>query len=190
MGEHTHDEGAGCLRAHGDLAADLEAGTLVAVYASPVAEVLLRWGRELGYRTVLVEPDAGRRADAAGASADQVVADPFAITSGGPDATDVVVCDHHRDDLGAVMAPLVTAAPRWIGIMGSPRHVGPHVAALRDAGLDEDLVATVRRPIGLDIGSKAPPEIALSTLAELVAHRNGREGGRPRTPPAARPVAR
>ena len=30
---------------------------LVAVFASPVADVLLRWGAELGFRTVLVEPD-------------------------------------------------------------------------------------------------------------------------------------
>ena len=33
---------------------------LVAVFASPVSDVLLRWGAELGFRTVLVEPDPGR----------------------------------------------------------------------------------------------------------------------------------
>jgi xanthine dehydrogenase accessory factor len=35
----------------------------------------------------------------------------------------------------------------------------------------------VHRPIGLDIGSRAPAEIALSTLAGLLADRNGRSGG-------------
>jgi xanthine dehydrogenase accessory factor len=38
-------------------------------------------------------------------------------------------------------------------------------------------IARVRRPIGLDIGSKQPAEIAVSTLAGLLADRNGRPGG-------------
>ena len=37
---------------------DAPSRLLVAVFASPVADVLLRWGTELGFRTVLVEPGA------------------------------------------------------------------------------------------------------------------------------------
>lgn len=170
-----HEHGDGCLAAHGDRPADLDAGTLVAVYAGPVAEVLLRWARELGYRTVLIEPDHARLDAHVERIADAVVTDAATVTVDA--TTDVVVCDHHRDDLGPTMAPLVTGHPRWIGIMGNPRHEGPHMAALAAEGLADDLVGTVRRPIGLDIGSKAPAEIALSTLAELVAHRHGRDGG-------------
>ena len=61
--------------------------------------------------------------------------------------------------------------------MGSPRHQGSHREALAAEGVEPDLIETVRRPIGLDIGSKQPAEIALSTLAGLLAHRNGRDGG-------------
>lgn len=175
MEVHVHDHGPGCLAAHGDVPSEVDAGTLVAVYASPVAEVLLRWGRELGFRTQLFEPDADRVTDELRATAEVVTTDPSALTLDAE--ADVVVCDHHRDDLGPVMAPLVTASPRWIGIMGSPRHEGPHRAALAAEGLAEDLIATVQRPIGLDIGSHAPAEIALATLAGLVAHHNGRAGG-------------
>jgi xanthine dehydrogenase accessory factor len=175
-----HDHEPDCATAHGevdDRPDDHPAGTLVAVYAGPVAEVLLRWGRELGYRTVLLDPDPSRPTAAHRAGADEVLTDPGGV---GPDeATDVVVTDHHRDDLGPVMAPLVRGRPRWIGIMGSPRHEGPHRAALAAEGIDDALVATVHRPIGLDIGSRTPPEIALSTLAGLVAARNGRSGGTP-----------
>jgi xanthine dehydrogenase accessory factor len=173
--DHVHDDGTACLAAHGDRPADLDAGTLVAVYAGPVAATMLRWGRELGYRTVLLDPSPDRIDDASRAAADQVLTTATEVPV--DTDTDVVVCDHHRDDLGPTMAPLVTAHPRWIGIMGNPRHEGPHVEALGAEGLADDLIATVRRPIGLDIGSKAPAEIALSTLAELVAHRHGRDGG-------------
>jgi xanthine dehydrogenase accessory factor len=177
--DHGHAPDSDCATAHGEVAGDVAAlhpaGTLVAVYAGPVAEVLLRWGRELGYRTVLVDPDPARPTTAHLDAADEVLTDPSAVHL--DDATDVVVTDHHRDDLGPVMAPLVRGRPRWIGIMGSPRHEGPHRSALAAEGVADDLVATVHRPIGLDIGSRTPPEIALSTLAGLVAARNGRAGG-------------
>jgi xanthine dehydrogenase accessory factor len=173
--DHGHDHGSDCAAAHGDAPDERSAGTLVAVYAGPVAEVLLRWGRELGYRTILLEPDTARVTAAHRAAADTLAAASTELDPGA--TTDVVVTDHHRDDIGPVMAPLVRARPRWIGIMGSPRHEGPHRAALATEGVPEELVATVRRPIGLDIGSKTPAEIALSTLAELVATRNGRSVG-------------
>ena len=61
--------------------------------------------------------------------------------------------------------------------MGNPRHEGPHVAALTALGVAAEDIARVHRPIGLDIGSRTPPEIAVSTLAGLLADRNGRAGG-------------
>jgi xanthine dehydrogenase accessory factor len=61
--------------------------------------------------------------------------------------------------------------------MGNPRHEGPHVTALAALGVPPEEVARVHRPIGLDIGSRAPAEIAIATLAGLLADRNGRSGG-------------
>jgi xanthine dehydrogenase accessory factor len=163
-----------CAVARGEQAPDRHLDReLLAVYASELAAVLLRWGRELGYRTVLLEPDPARVDAVLHAAADTVVHDPATPVAS---HVDVVVTDHDRDDLGPVMAPLVRSRPRWIGIMGSPRHVGPHIAALQAEGVDGDLIGTVHRPIGLDIGSKGPAEIALSTLAGLLADRNGRPG--------------
>jgi xanthine dehydrogenase accessory factor len=172
---HVHDDGSECAVAHGD--ADRPAArdaTLVAVYATGFSRYLLDWGRELGFRTVLLEPDPAQVSDGHRAAADAVLHDPGEVTIDAD--TDVVITDHHRDDIGPMMAPLVTARPRWIGIMGSPRHEGPHTAALAAQGVDPALIATVHRPVGLDIGSKLPAEIALSTLAGLLADRNGRSG--------------
>jgi xanthine dehydrogenase accessory factor len=148
---------------------------LVAVFASPVSDVLLRWGAELGFRTVLVEPDPGR----VPAGTRDVTAGSFAdlgdeLTAG---TADVVVTDHHRDELGELLRDALARPARWVGVMGNPRHEGPHVAALTALGVPPEQIARVHRPIGLDIGSRAPAEIAVSTLAGLLADRNGRSGG-------------
>jgi xanthine dehydrogenase accessory factor len=139
---------------------------LVAVFASPVAEVLLRWAPELGFRAVLLDPDPARRAAATALADLGDLAD-----------ADVVVTDHHRPELGEVLRDALGREVRWVGVMGNPRHEGPHVAALAALGVPPEEVARVHRPIGLDIGSRTPAEIALSTLAGLLADRNGRAGG-------------
>jgi xanthine dehydrogenase accessory factor len=147
----------------------------VAVFVSPVAEVLVRWGMELGFRTVLVDPElqpgAAVQADLVVRSFDELDEE----LAGG--TADVVVTDHHREELGALLRDALSRPARWIGVMGNPRHEGPHVAALTALGVPAAEIARVHRPIGLDIGSRAPAEIAVSTLAGLLADRNGRSGG-------------
>src|ERR1700722_7143890 len=78
-------------------------------------------------------------------------------------------------DPDPVRAPAAKA--RGVGIMGNPHHAGPHVEALNALGVAPGDIARVRRPIGLNIGSRTPPEIAISTLAGLLADRNSRPGG-------------
>jgi xanthine dehydrogenase accessory factor len=149
---------------------------LVLVYASPVAAAMAGLATQLGYRVVLVEPDPGLRNSAAWA---EEAVGGLSGLDGEPDlvAADVVVTDHHRDDLGLHLRDALARPVRWVGVMGNPRQEGPHVAALAALGVGPDDVARVHRPIGLDIGSRTPAEIALSTLAGLLADRNGRSGG-------------
>jgi xanthine/CO dehydrogenase XdhC/CoxF family maturation factor len=130
---------------------------LVAVFDTPVAAHLLDFATTLGFRVALADPGlAGVVVDA---------------------DTDVVVTDHDRAELGVVLRDALNSPARWIGVMGNPRHPGPHVQALRDLGVPDGEIARVHRPIGLNIGSRTPAEIALATLAGLVADRNGRPGG-------------
>jgi xanthine/CO dehydrogenase XdhC/CoxF family maturation factor len=92
-------------------------------------------------------------------------------------SADVIVTDHHRSELGLMLRDALATKARWIGIMGNPRHVGPHVQMLTDLEVPPEEIARVHRPIGLNIGSRTPPEIAISALAGLLADRNGRSGG-------------
>lgn len=161
--------------AHGDLPPETAVGTMVAVFASPVAELLLHFGLETGYRTVLLEPDAGRLTEAMKRGPHQIISEP-APEMLGPKA-DVIVTDHDRPELGDALAAVLTLPSRWVGVMGSPRHTAPHIAALQQRGFAESEIARVHRPIGLNIGSHSPAEIAIATLAGLIADRNGRPGG-------------
>jgi xanthine dehydrogenase accessory factor len=168
---HEHDPA--CAVAHGEAPAETADRTLLAVFASPVAEFLLRYGTDLGYRTLLLEPATDRAAEASGRDLPVVTAPPAGLDGG----VDVVVTDHHRPELGPVIRDLLAHPVRWIGVMGNPRHPGPHIAALTDLGVPQEEIARVHRPVGLNIGSRTPPEIALATLAGLLADRNGRPGG-------------
>jgi xanthine dehydrogenase accessory factor len=148
---------------------------LVAVFQSPVSDFLLRLGIELGFHSVLVEPDPTRLPALPKPHGDRLVSD---LTAAGlDDHTDVVLTDHDRPEIGAMLKSALEADTRWIGIMGNPNHEGPHVTALKSLGVPDDQIARVHRPIGLNIGSRTPPEIALATLAGLIADRNGRPGG-------------
>lgn len=167
------DADPSCAVAHGAPAGDTEARTLVAVFASPVAEHLLRFGRDAGFRPVLVEPDAQR----AGAVTDAEITALRAVPADLDGTADVVVTDHHRAELGPVLRDVLAHPVRWVGVLGNPRHQGPHVEALQELGVAPSDIARVHRPVGLNIGSRTPPEIAIATLAGLLASRNNRPGG-------------
>jgi xanthine dehydrogenase accessory factor len=159
--------------AHGQAPAAAEDKLLVAVFASPVARFLLRYGADVGYRTVLAEPDPlrARTASAMGAEVTEGVASILTQDA------DVIVTDHHRPELGVQLRDALASGARWVGVMGNPRVEPPHVSALAELGVSAEEISRVHRPVGLNIGSRAPAEIAIATLAGLIADRNGRPGG-------------
>lgn len=171
----AHHSDPTCDVAHGLREPEHTDRTLVAVFASPVAGHLTRYARDAGFRTVVFDPD---RQLAAAVNAEGTATSVVSELPGDlDDTTDVVVTDHHRDELGRVLKDALETKARWIGVLGNPRHPGPHIEALAALGVPEAEVARVHRPVGLNIGSRTPPEIALATLAGLLADRNSRPGG-------------
>ncbi|MGH2694503.1 MAG: molybdenum cofactor synthesis domain-containing protein [Actinomycetota bacterium] len=149
--------------------------TLVVFAATPVAAELLRVGRSIGYSTVLVEPRPERVTRAHRKAADRILASPTALDLG--TRVDAVHTDHDAPDVVDTLESLLRSKARFVGVMGSTRHVGPHIDALRSRGLSDEELARVNTPVGLDIGGRTPAEIALSIAAGLVANRNERGGG-------------
>lgn len=179
MNGGQHDEPLGpdpaCEVARGERSAEFADRVLVAVFAGPVAEHLLHFAAHCGFTPVLLEPDEPRAVEVRRQSGWRVETqvDPALFD----EATDVVVTDHDRPELGDVLLDVLAQPVRWVGVMGALRHTAPHVAALAARAVPAAEVARVHRPVGLNIGSKAPAEIAVATLAGLIADRNGRPGG-------------
>jgi len=170
-----------CDVAHGKADVPASTRTLVAVFGSPVARFLLSYANDAGYRPVLLEPDGGRGPDGGpapgGGPAPDGLTTVASLAGLADGATDVVVCDHHRPELGPVLRDALASPARWVGVLGNPRHPAPHIPALAELGVPDEEIARVHRPIGLNIGSRTPAEIALATMAGLIADRNGRPGG-------------
>lgn len=148
---------------------------LVVVSATPVAIELLRLAHGLGYRTALVESRSERVTAAHRATADEVreTFDHLPLDA----RADVVHTDHDAPGVADSLAALLRSPARFVGVMGSRRHVGPYVETLRSMGFTDEDLSRIRSPLGLDIGGKTPAEIALSIAAGLVAARADRDGG-------------
>lgn len=90
---------------------------------------------------------------------------------------DVVLVFTHdsKFDEPALISALQTGAG-YIGALGSRKTHCDRTERLRAAGIDEDGIARIAAPCGLDIGARTPMETAVSVLAEVIARHAGREG--------------
>jgi xanthine dehydrogenase accessory factor len=97
-----------------------------------------------------------------------------------PDTYCLIVTRGHNHDEEALYH-LVDRGARYVGMIGSRRKIKLIFDDLEAEGISPDALARVYAPVGIDIGSQTVPEIAVSILAELIAHRNcgGVVPGRP-----------
>jgi xanthine dehydrogenase accessory factor len=134
---------------------------LVVLSDTPVAAALRRWAPEVGFEVSETPPATAPR--------------------GGLYA---VMTDHDSPGLVEDLDRLLALGPRFVGLVGSRRHTGHHLEALRAKGVAEADIARIQSPVGLDLGAQTPSEIALSILAGLVAIRRGGRAGWKDQPPA------
>lgn len=133
-------------------------GRLVIVTYNHIASALVGLADVVGRPTVVLDHREGHTDATTWLAQEELLADDS-----------LVVCDH--DAPGAL--DLVRAALRgpvgYVAMMGSRRRAEHVFAMLSEEGLDATALAKLRVPAGLNIGGKAPGEIALSVLAEIVA---------------------
>jgi xanthine dehydrogenase accessory factor len=81
----------------------------------------------------------------------------------------VLVSRNHEIDREALAAAVEQAGAGYIGMIGSKRKVRQVFDHLRERGISQEKLARVYAPLGLDIGADSPAEIAVSTIAEILA---------------------
>ncbi len=140
---------------------------------------LLRVAKLLGFRVTVCDARAVFATRQRFPLADEVIVDwpnryleKIGADLGPRDAVCVLTHDA-KFDVPALVSALATRAG-YIGAMGSRRTHAARVERLREAGVDEEGLARVMSPIGLDLGARTPEETAISICAEIIALRTGR----------------
>ncbi|MGH9074811.1 MAG: XdhC family protein, partial [Acidimicrobiales bacterium] len=174
---------------HGE-ARQREVAVFLEVFAPPPAMVifgavdftaaLARVAKTLGYRVTVCDARPVFATPARFPMADEVVVDwpdrHLAKVGAGLGPRDAVCVLTHdpKFDVPAIVAALDTRVG-YVGAMGSRRTHAERVERLREAGADEEGLARILAPIGLDIGARTPEETAVSICAEIIASRTGRD---------------
>jgi len=82
----------------------------------------------------------------------------------------IVTRGHNHDE--QALYHLAESKARYVGMIGSRRKIRLIMDDLLREGISRETLEKVYAPLGLDIGSRTVPEIAISIMAELIAHRN------------------
>ncbi|MFQ5654076.1 MAG: XdhC family protein [Planctomycetota bacterium] len=91
----------------------------------------------------------------------------------GPSSILIVVTRGHQHD-ETVLAQAVMSDAGYVGLIGSRGKIAAIRKNLHKRGIPIERLERVRSPIGLEIGSRTPAEIAVSIAAELIAYRRGK----------------
>ncbi len=149
---------------------------LIIAGLSPVADYCARYALSLGFEVIICDP---REEVTAGFAIDGVelraVLPALFIAQGNCHSRTAVVALTHdpRLDDPTLMEAVRTRA-FYIGAMGSTRTSTKRFERLkRIAGLQESDLGRISAPIGLNLGSKTPAEIAIAVMADILRVSNG-----------------
>jgi xanthine dehydrogenase accessory factor len=141
----------------------------VVVGGDPITLAVAKLAADAGFETALVRPK-GPVSPPPVANVRYFRGDPAeAFAAWGLDPwTAVAIATHDIDvDHDALCVALPTAAG-YVGALGSRRRLPERLARLAAEGLPESAIARLKAPIGLNIGARAPWEIAVSVIAEAI----------------------
>ena len=136
-----------------------------------IENALLSLGKSLDYDVVVID-----HAPVLSEQPDQLIQDvDYDLASFPFSSSDSVVVLTHGDRDVEILQKLSRFKLRYVGMLASRQRARDGLANLRKTGAKEQFVASIRTPIGADIGAVTAPEIALSVMAEVVAAKYGKE---------------
>ncbi|MBS0363153.1 MAG: XdhC family protein [Proteobacteria bacterium] len=151
---------------------------LIVVGGDPAALAIAQLGAQAELETTLVRPKgpagpppipgvAYSRADPAEAFT-TIGVDPW---------THIAIATHDLETDRAALRAALPSAASYVGLLGARKRIAERLAPLRAEGAPEQMFAKLHAPIGIDIGGKAPWEVAVSVIGEITALRYARASG-------------
>ena len=145
---------------------------LIVFGSDPTALAIAQLGVLSGLQTTFVRskgpetpppiPGLAYRRDEAQSALDAIGTDPW---------TAIAVATHNLETDRLALAAALPSAAGYVGLLGARKRLAERLAPLRTAGVAEALLTRVHAPIGLDIGGKAPWEVAVSVIGEIMSLR-------------------
>lgn len=142
---------------------------LIIVGAVHIAQALVKMARVLGYVPVIVDPREAFASEVRfpGETLLHDWPDEALAQIGLDPRTALVLLTHDPKLDDPALHVALKSDVFYIGALGSTRTHAKRVERLSEAGFSDDEIARISGPVGLDIGSSGPSEIALSILAEM-----------------------
>lgn len=157
---------------------------LAVVGSDPAALAMAALGAQSGFETTLIRPKGPETPPPLPGVAYRREEAGEALKGLGLDRwTAVAVASHDlATDQSALLAALPSRAA-YVGLLGARARLPERLARLRALGVSEAAIGRLHAPIGLDIGGKAPWEVAVSVIGEIMALRHARLSGSTSTSP-------
>lgn len=151
---------------------------LVVVGGDPTALAIAELGVKSGFETTLVRPKGPEQPPPIAGVAYRRDEPADALKAIGLDPwTSVAVATHDLETDRAALTAALPSNAGYVGLLGARRRLAGRLAELETEGMDQSMLARLHAPIGLDIGGKAPFEVAVSVIGEITALRYARESG-------------
>ena len=148
---------------------------LLIIGAGQLSKYLAQMSQALDYQVTICDPreEYADTWDVPGAELKRGMPDDV-VTEMNLDGHSAVVTlthDPKLDDMALLEA--LKSPAFYVGAIGSKKNNDARRKRLAEFDISQEEIARLHGPVGLKIGSKTPPEIAVAILAEMTAIRNG-----------------
>jgi xanthine dehydrogenase accessory factor len=151
---------------------------LIVVGGDPTALAIAQLGAQSEFETTLVRPKGPSAAPPLAGVAYSRAEPDEAFAAIGVDAwTAIAIATHDLETDRAALRAALPSPAGYVGLLGARRRIADRLAPLKAEGTGKHAFARLHAPIGLDIGGKAPWEVAVSVIGEITALRYARESG-------------
>jgi xanthine dehydrogenase accessory factor len=147
---------------------------VIVIGADPTALATASLAAQAGYETTLVRPKGPLQPPSLPGVAYSRAEPAEAMAQIGVDRwTAVAVATHDWDVDQAALEHALASPAAYVGVLGARRRLPERLARLRSAGVTQAQIERLHAPIGLDLGGKAPWEVAVAIVAQIVEGRRG-----------------